>query len=368
MSTLEDARAEIDEIDKQMAVLFKKRMQAVEKVSNYKKQHCLPILDTSREEDIIDKNLQRFTQPAIAPYYKDFLIQLMSISRSYQRYLNGLNYVAYQGTKGSFQSIVAQNLFPHSNTVQCATFTEIFERVETKQVAYGVVPFENSTTGDVSGVLDLCYASPCYITATYDLPVQQNLLALPGATLSDIKTVYSHIQGLEQTRRFLDSLNVACIPYDNTATATKFVAESNDKSKASIASLQAGEQYGLVPLAKDIATDVGNTTRFLILSDTLATSGNHLSLLITLQNEVGSLVNALEPIMQQGFDMECIKSRPIPKKPWEYFFYIELVADEFTDEQTEQLLASLQTSCLSVRLLGRYNHLTAEAKNENVNS
>lgn len=353
MLNLDEIRKQIDEIDKEMAALFERRMQVAADVAAYKRENNMPVLDAAREEAVVQKNVARLSNQEMAPYYEDYLRYLMGLSRQYQAKLLGRNTVAYQGAEGSFQHTVAKRLYPHADFRVCPTFADVFDAVENGNAMYGVVPFENSTTGDVSGVLDLCYSHNCYVVEMVDLPVMQNLLGLPAAKLADIKTVYSHEQGLEQSKRFLQSLGVQQQAFANTALAAKHVAEQGDVSLGAIASLEAGALYGLVPLAKDINTEEGNTTRFIIIAKEPVMRGNHFSLLVTIEDGVGVLSRVIQTIAKHRFDMECIKSRPMPKRPWEYYFYIELVGDVEADE-AQAMLQELETVCLSVKMLGVY--------------
>lgn len=357
MASLDDTRKKIDEIDGKMAELFEQRMAAAAEVAHYKIQHALPVLNAAREDEVVAKNTARLADVSLAPYYADFIRYTMGLSRQYQTHILGKNTVAYQGAAGGFGHFVASSLFPHGQLTAAPTFEEVFRLVDSGQAATGVVPFENSTTGDVSGVLDLCYTYPCYVTAMYDLPVTQNLLGLPGAKLGDIKTVVSHVQALEQSKRFLQSLGVHRQPYANTATAAQHVAQTKDKTLAAIASIEAGELYGLVPLATNIATEASNTTRFIVISKEIPEQGDRFSLLVTIENKVGRLAKVIETIAAHGFDMENIKSRPMPKRPWEYYFYIELVRRHDADE-TRSLLEDIGKVCLSARMLGIYNRAT----------
>lgn len=353
MANLEELRQQIDTIDEELTILFEKRMNAVAEVARYKQKNNLPVLNTSREQQVIDKNIARLNNAALAPYYADFLHHTMNISKQYQTEILSKNTVAYQGVAGAFSHFVTTTLFPHGCLIATPTFEDVFELVENGKASFGIVPFENSTTGDVSGVLDLCFAYNCYVTQMYDLPVSQNILGIEGARLCDIKTVISHPQALGQSKRFLESLGVEQTAFDNTATAAKYVAEQNDKTLGAIASLEAGALYGLVPLAKDIATEATNTTRFIVISKKKPATGNRFSLLINLENKVGQLAKLIEIIAKHGFDMENIKSRPRPHRPWEYYFYIELVGT-IESNAGEKLMQEIAQVSSSSRLLGVY--------------
>lgn len=358
MDELEQARAQIDQIDKQMAALFEQRMAAVAAVAAYKNRHGLPILDAGREAQVVEKNLALLQNKELAPFYADYIRHQMGLSRQYQARVLGRDRVAYQGVEGAFAHIALKKLFPRAKELPCATWGQVFEAVETGRAACGVLPFENSHAGDVSAVLDLCFAHPgLYVTEVYDLPVCQNLLGLPGAKLSDVTRVCSHPQAIAQSERFLKSLGLPAEECLNTAVAAKKVAESGDKTLAAIASAETAALYGLKVLAADINSDGDNTTRFIVVGPELPQSGDRFSLLFTVEHKVGQLAKVIEAIGAAGFNMECIKSRPMPGVPFEYYFYVELVGQPGAQD-AQALLAGLGSICNTLRVLGIFTRQT----------
>ena len=204
MDALEQARAEIDTVDAQLAALFERRMAAVLQVAEYKRAHGLPIYDAAREAAVLEKAAARIQQPALRPYYKDHVQHMMDLAKQYEAAVLGRNRAAYQGVEGAFAHIALKALFPHAEAVSYSTWDEVFEAVASGEAAHGVVPFENSHAGDVSAVLDLCYNHPeLWVVDVYDLPISQNLLVLPGTQLSQLRTVYSHQQAIAQSETFL---------------------------------------------------------------------------------------------------------------------------------------------------------------------
>ena len=201
--------------------------------------------------------------------------------------------------------------------------------------------------------LDGQYAAFGKVVDVYDLPISQNLLVLPGTKLDQIKSVYSHQQAIAQSETFLRQFGLPATAMANTAMAAKFVAESGDSSKAAIASVETAALYGLEVLVPSINTDGDNTTRFIVLSREKPTGGNRFSLLFTVDNKPGKLGEVIQIIGASGFNMESIKSRPMPHVPFEYYFYVELVGDPTADE-TAALLRELDRTCRTVRLLGVY--------------
>ena len=349
MDALEQARAEIDTVDAQLAALFERRMAAVLQVAEYKRAHGLPIYDAAREAAVLEKSAARIQDAALRPYYKDHVQNLMDVAKQYEAVVLGQNRAAYQGVEGAFAHIALKALFPHAEAVSYPTWDEVFDAVERGDAAHGVVPFENSHAGDVSAVLDLCYNHPdLWVVDVYDLPISQNLLVLPGTRLDQLRHVYSHQQAIAQSETFLKQFGLPA-----TAMAAKFVAESGDASKAAIASVETAALYGLEVLVPSINTDGDNTTRFIVLSREKPTGGNRFSLLFTVDNKPGKLGEVIQIIGASGFNMESIKSRPMPHVPFEYYFYVELVGDPTADE-TAALLRELDRTCRTVRLLGVY--------------
>lgn len=354
MDQLEAARQAIDRVDRQMAALFEERMAAVEEVIAYKRQKGLPILDAGREAEVLKKNLALLERPELRPYYEDLLREQMAVSKQYQAALLGRDTVAYQGVEGAFSQIALSRLFPHARQLACATWDEVFDKVEAGEAEFGVLPFENSHAGDVSAVLDLCYSHSLSVVRMYDLPVSQNLLGLPGASLADVREVYSHQQAIRQSEKFLKSLGLPAREWPNTAAAARYVAECGDPAKAAIASADTAALYSLKVLARDISTDEDNTTRFIVVGRECPAAGNRFSLLFTVDHKAGRLARVIQAIGEAGFNMECIKSRPMPHVPFEYYFYAELVGDARA-AGGQKLLETLETVCRTVRILGVFD-------------
>ena len=357
MDTLEQARAEINAVDAQLAALFERRMAAVLSVAQYKQAHRLPVYDAAREAVVLEKAAARIQDPALRPYYKDRVQNLMDVAKQYAAVVLGQNRAANQGVDGAFAPNALRALFPHAEAVSYSTWDEVFEAVASGEAAHGVVPFENSHAGDVSAVLDLCYNYPeLWVVDVYDLPISQNLLVLPGTQLSDLTRVYSHQQAIAQSETFLKQFGLPATAMPNTAMAAKFVAESGDRTKAAIASAETAALYGLEVLVPSINTDGDNTTRFIVLSREKPTGGNRFSLLFTLDNKPGKLAEVIQVIGRFGYDMESIKSRPLPHVQFEYYFYVQLVcpANAATDD-CAKLVHELENVCRTVRILGVFD-------------
>lgn len=367
MDLLQQARTEIDGIDAEMATLFERRMRAVADVARYKAETGKPVFDALREAAVLDKNTARLQDETLRPYYRAFLQEAMAVSRAYQRAMLGRDTAAYQGVQGAWSHIALRRLFPFSRSISFATWGEVFDAVQNGDAEFGVLPFENSNAGDVSTVLDLLYTHPGLIVARMcDLPIRQDLLGVPGATLAGVRTVISHPQALAQSSVFLQQHALPTQAWSNTADAARHVAELKDPSVAAIASAETADLYGLEILAAGVNADGDNTTRFIVIeradqAPVMTGEGQRLALLFTARHKPGQLAAVLDQIGARGFNMECIKSRPLPHVPFEYYFYVQLVCPAgSTRADCEALLDTLRADCSTLRLLGAFTLDTAE--------
>ena len=352
---LEEARKIINEVDTQMAQLFVKRMRAAEMVFEYKKEFGLPILDQKREDEVIRKNSALIDDEVLKGYYIDYLKHLMSLSRAYQhRMQSGLN-VAYSGVEGAFAHIAAGKIFPDGNRISHADFAAAYDSVVRGENDVVVLPIENSYAGEVGQTIDLIFSGELFINGIYELNVHQNLLGVPGATVEDVKKVISHPHALSQCQDYIKMRGFDTEDSNNTALAAKAVADANDKTLGAIASAQTAELYGLKILESNVNKSGENTTRFAVLSKVQASAPSLGStvLMFTVKHEAGSLANAIGIIGKHGYNMTALRSRPMKKHSWQYYFYVEI--DGTTDtESGARMLKELSEVCDRLKIAGSF--------------
>ncbi len=352
---LEEAREIINRVDSQMAELFIERMRAAELVFEYKKEFGLPIYDPKREEAVIEKNSALIDDKIIKGYYIDYIKNLMSVSRTYQyRMQNGLK-VAYSGVEGAFAHIAAGRIFPDSNRISFRDFKSAYDSVLKSETDIAVLPIENSYAGEVGQTIDLIFSGVLFINGIYELEIHQNLLGVPGATVDDIKKVTSHPQALGQCHDYIKMRGFDIEEANNTAIAAKTVSEMNDKSIGAIASVETAEIFGLKILEANINKSGENTTRFAVLSKVRAESPALTSsvLMFTVKNEAGSLANAISIIGKYGYNMTALRSRPLKKHSWQYYFYIEIDGTTNT-ENGQKMIADLNKVCDKLKIAGTF--------------
>lgn len=264
--------------------------------------------------------------------------------------------VAYPGTTGSFSCAAAQEAFPEGICVGYTTFPEAAAAVISGEADYALLPVENSFAGAVLPTYSLLEKLPLHIVGERMKAVRHNLLALPGATLAQIRRVASHPQAIAQCDVFLQGLTgVQIIPSENTAISARDVAQTGDPSYAAIASEEAARTFGLQVLCRGIQTSNANTTRFFILSRQMAplATPEKATVVFTVRNEVGALVRVLSSFADSGLNMSRIESRPIPETPFQYFFSADFEGEMDAAHLSRAMAAARPFTC-DLRLLGAY--------------
>ena len=353
---LQSARVRINEIDAQMAKLFCERMNAVAQVAEYKRQVGMPVLDASREAEVIERNAALVTDDRLRAYYVHYLTYNMSLSRKYQHALLEGQRVAFSGVPGAFADIAASRIFPDGVRVPCADFRAAYDAVVNGSCDLAVLPVENSTNGDVSQVLDMAYAGALSLSGLYDLEIEQCLLAIPGTDISRIRSVSSHPQALRQCAAFLRRFGWEEREAVNTAAAAKALADAQDPTAAVIASRETAELYGLQVLERKINQSSNNVTRFAVFTRSQrapAAEDAHFVMMFTVKNEAGSLLRAMQVIGENGFNLSTLTSRPTKEACWEYYFYVEGEGCLGSDAG-RRMLEQLGEVCGSIRVLGSF--------------
>ena len=358
MDKLQTARLMINDIDKEMAELFCKRMEASRLVAEYKQEHGLPIYDATREDAVITRNSALVEKDDIRAYYVNFLKNTMKLSRQYQHLLmNGMK-VAYSGVEGAFAHIASGRIFPDANLISYSSFEDAYRAVTNGECDCAVLPIENSYAGEVGQVMDLVFNGSLYVNGIYDLEISQNLLGISDAKLSDIRTVISHPQALDQCRTYIQEHNFEEIQAVNTARAAQAVANGGDKTIAAIASKETAEIYNLKVLDHDINESNFNTTRFAVLSRAENTNtspdDNSFLLLFTVSHQAGALAKAINVIGEYGYNMRLLRSRPVKNEVWQYYFYLEAEGNVNSPEGREMLM-KLKEYCQQLKVAGNFN-------------
>ncbi len=349
MDDLQSLRRDIDAIDRQLVELFKQRMDVTRRVGEYKRANSIPVLDQERERQVL-QNKGELAGEELRPAVITLFQTVMALSRRQQRDLMGQGAdnpgvrrwldaqaaqrqpipaprVVYQGVPGAYSEQAAVNFFGEgANTAGLEQFEDCFLALREGRADYAVLPIENSSTGAIRQIYDLLTQYECYMVGETTVRVEHCLMAPKGATLNTITHIYSHEQGLFQCERYLNAHpDWKQVPQADTAGSAQMVADSGDITKAAICSARAAELYGLTILAHAINHNTQNTTRFVVVSPRLELrpGADKISTLFVLPHEAGSLHEVLTVFAVHGLNMVKLESRPLPKRSWQYMFFLE---------------------------------------------
>jgi prephenate dehydratase len=268
--------------------------------------------------------------------------------------------VGLQGVAGSFSEKAIHRYFgAETPTRSYETFEELFEGVDSGEVAYAMVPVENSLTGSIHVNYDLLLKhEPLTIVGEIKVRIQHNLVANAGVELADIEQVYSHPQAAAQCERFLGSHpDWQVVNMYDTAGSADYIVKNGYVRAAAISSLQAAQRLGLKVLAEGIESHARNVTRFLVVTRPERARGkgdiDKVSVVFETADSPGALYAALECFSRYRINLNKLESRPIPGKPWEYMFYLDVVMPD-NPMHLAEALRSLVASVPYFRELGRY--------------
>jgi prephenate dehydratase len=266
--------------------------------------------------------------------------------------------IAYQGEPGANSHIACVENFPEAEPLPCATFEDAFAALRDGAAELGMIPIENSIAGRVADIHNLLPASNLNIIAETFLPIRFQLLALPGARLSDLRSVHSHVHALGQCRKIIRELGLKPVIAGDTAGSAREVAEDGDPTRASLATGLAGEIYGLNVLRENVEDEPHNTTRFVVLSKTpkLAPAGNGpvvTTFVFRVRNVPAALYKALGGFATNGVNMTKLESYMVDGE----FTATQFLADvdgHPEDPPLARALEELGFFSREVRILGVY--------------
>ena len=370
MIDLNITRAKIDEIDKQIISLFNERMRLADDVANYKISTGKPVYDPVREKEKLEV-IESFGKDDFSKIaLRELFSQIMSTSRKYQyrkiadHSKNPSPIVKYSsenigffGGNGTYTERAMKNFFGAETKAKAFdSFKKVCEAVGTGNIDYGVLPIENSTTGSISDIYDLLMEYSVHILGEDIEPIDHALLGLPDAELSDITEIYSHPQPLIQCSNFLSKYpDWNSFAYGSTSKSAIKVKKDGKINQAAIASRANAEFYGLKVLVRNIADDALNATRFIIIGkgDNYLDNADKISISFEIPHKTGSLYSILSNFIYNNINMTNIESRPIPKRRWQYRFFVDFDGN-LNEAGVINAITGIKAEADSFTLLGNY--------------
>lgn len=375
MRNLAEIREEINEIDRELIALFKRRMDCAKDVGVYKKANNIPILNQERENEILDRvavqggeygnsarllysnimELSRALQHNIVGAGKDLRNTILNaesvIPRKNVR-------IACQGIAGANNHDASLRIFPGCNPIFQESFQDVFSAIENDEADFGVLPVENSSGGSVSDVYDLILKHRFYIVDSLDMQINYYLCSIKQAGIEDVEEVWSHPQALAQCSYNIKEKGYRAIQSANTAVAARDVAQSKRIDVAAVCNASAAKEYDLKILEENFENRQDNTTRFIVISKKLYIphDAQKVSLCFSLPHVSGSLYSVLCRFNSLGLNLTKIESRPMEDGNFEYLFYLDFTGN-LRSEDAVQLICQLSEELPGFSFLGNYKEI-----------
>ncbi len=383
---LQAIRKEIDELDTKLVAMLEKRMGISSNVADIKKKYGMKVFDVSREDAILNAISSKLNNKNLSKYIKNIYSEIFSNSRALQQdsisilesvdkpcstndILEYLDFdttnitAVYQGIEGGYGHEACSKIFGDgANLTGKKYFDDTLSSVYKKEIDFAVLPVENVSTGTVNDVLDILIKYNAYIVGELYLDINHALLGTTDSTIESIEMVLSHPQALSQCSVYIKSHGLEESIATNTAFAAKSVAEACDNRIGAIGSESNASIYGLKILDKNIENMKGNQTRFILVTSASNikpsyAKGNKISICFTLPHEKYSLVHALRHLDNSGINMTSIISRPSTTNSWQYYFYVDMMAD-FDDTNIMENFNNFKTKVDNFVMLGRYSKIS----------
>lgn len=265
--------------------------------------------------------------------------------------------VSIQGVRGAFHEEAAKAFFQEPfEVVPQMTFEALIKDVESGGSDYGLVAIENTISGTINENFELIAKHGVHICGEQKLRINQNLGALPGTRIEDLREVRSHYMAIHQCREFLSSYpQIKLVEEEDTALSAKRIAEEQLVNVAAIGSKEAMDHYGLEVLQAGIETIHLNYTRFYVISAEPTPpqpEATKLTIKLMLDHQVGCLATLLFDLQKLNASLSKIESAPIIGTPWKYQFFIELEIPSVHHENVVNELLKKDTT--EFKVLGHY--------------
>jgi len=263
--------------------------------------------------------------------------------------------IYFQGTYGAYSHLAAVSIEPKAEIIPCKTFDECFSKASKDPDSKMIIPESNRITGNI-GVEYLIFEYRLNIYAEYFQKIEHNLLALPGAKISEIHDVYSHGQALSQCSKFIKSHKFVEHVRADTAGSAEMISKSKDKKKAAIASSLSAKTYNLEILKKNIENETGNFTRFLLMGKNIFQPEFEkkkyiTSFLFKLKSKPAALYQSLGGFAINGVNLTKLQSYP-EKNTFDSYFFLCDLDGHLDDPRVQKSLEELGLHCQDFHVLG----------------
>lgn len=350
---IDDLRKEIDSIDNQLLELLDRRAEIAKKIGHEKQIISVKspgFFDPERENRNVlrleAQPLSIFPKTSIRPVFKE----IMSACRSLETEM----VIAFLGPEGTFSHLAATRIFGQSvQYLEAIAIQKVFEAVERRQAAFGVVPLENSNTGGIPETFTALLESSLKIRGELTLTISHCLASKAGSH-ENITKIYSHPQALAQCRRWLADNIPQAVLVETTSTSKAAQLAALEPQAGAICSKNSAEFADLPVLRAGIEDQIQNETRFIILAETEGPPTGQDRTTVAFTASPRSTAKLLSQIEAVGFPVIRFETRPDPRKKWQSLCFVDFQGHH-SEARATAILEQIRNSCDFMKTLGSYS-------------
>jgi chorismate mutase/prephenate dehydratase len=347
---LEETRKELDRITTRIVRLIERRVELCNKVSEIKKKQGMPVLDISREEELVEALLRQSTINDKDSLRK-LLREVISMCRSAQKTTS----VVIPGFMEQYSREAALRVFGMATHITtAASVDQAFLAVQSGGTDFLVTPYEDTIRGGFPLVLDSLVTSDLRILAEVVLGVHYRLVSYE-ASLDKVTTVYADVESFYSCERTIRHV----LP-----GAKVVVTQGPPKRRVRGAAFLVGEYEAssgrMNTLISDVQDQKDHTCRFVVLGKegSAIHSGRKglrykSTLAFTADNRPGGLSKILSEFSRREINLTMIASRPLRGRSWNYAFLVDLEVEE-TDERFRDALKGIAGLTTALKVFGSY--------------
>ena len=370
----DDIRKKINGIDSKIVELLSDRYKLAEEIVRIKDVSDKPIRDPDREKELLRRIIElgkahNLDEHFLTKIYHIIIDRSVKLQHDYLQRLANQNTSAgniirlsIQGIEGSYSYSASKKFFSGSQDqlsfLSFKRFDEVVSAVEKGDADYAVLPIENTTSGGINETYDLLMHTTLSIVGEERYEIEHCLIGIDNVELTEINKIYAHYQAAAQCSKFVDQFKDTALEYfADTAMSVRKVKEEKNPEYAAIASEDAAALFNMKILAKNIANQSENFTRFLVCARKPIKVDMRIpcktSLVFATSHVPGSLFDALGIFRDAKLNMTKLESRPILGNPWEAMIYLDFEGN-VADEKVQEVLINLEKHTRFSKVLGCY--------------
>jgi chorismate mutase/prephenate dehydratase len=348
--SISSVQRELQRLDRDLLKLLSDRARASQRLAKLRQNEGAPLYDLTDEQltlaDLVTQNKGPLDERAIRSIFRELHGAVRTLVKPVR--------IAYLGPRYSFSHLAAIDRFGDGlDLTPVATIKAVFESVHFGQADYGIVPIENSTDGRIVDTLDMFARLPTRITGEVQLAIHHHLLG--KCPRGEVVEVYSKPQALSQCREWLAKNLPGAKQVEMTSTAVAAQIAADKAGAAAIASLEAGQHYGLAVIDSCIEDNKNNVTRFAVIGgqEPHRTGRDKTALMFEIPHKPGALADAMLVFKRGRLNLTWIESFPMPNSKNEYLFFVELEGHQ-SDSRVKRALQALGRKTDRLEILGSY--------------